>query len=138
MKLDRPRCTDCGAFLASDNPGPLCSPCWRSGLFRRASRAICPGRDPVLVSTAFEKGGVLGVARELGCPLEEAVEVSIVAGLVPGAYRRRVPMLVRLLEMDSSSHVDAAHALGLSRWTVATYRRDLGVLEHRTSQRLSA
>jgi hypothetical protein len=138
MNPDRPRCTDCGAFLASDNPGPLCSPCWRSGLFRHASRAIRPGRDPVVVADAFEKGGVLGVARSLGCPLEEAVEISIVFGLVPGAYRRRVPLLVRLLELDSCSHVDAAHALGLSRWTVATYRRDLGILEHRTSHRLSA
>jgi hypothetical protein len=67
------------------------------------------------------------LAEVLGCSTADALDVALVARLVPAAHRRRAPLLVRLLELGPVPHVVAADALGLSRWTVATYRRDLGI-----------
>jgi hypothetical protein len=40
-------------------------------------------------------------------------------------------VLHRLLELHRLSHIAAAETLGLSRWTVATYRKDLGIDPHK-------
>jgi hypothetical protein len=79
------------------------------------------------VRQAFSHGGVPAIADALGCPLPDALQVALAHKLVPGKYRRRAEALVELLEFGPVSHVEAAEHLGVSRWTVATYRRDLGI-----------
>ena len=69
------------------------------------------------------------LAEVLGCSAAEALDVALLRRLVPPAYRRRARLLARLVELGPVPHVVAADKLGLSRWTVATYRRQLGVAE---------
>jgi len=125
---DRPAvCESCSARLARDNSGRVCSPCRRSELESMARRAALVTSDPVGVGHAFEATGLGGVAGHLGCSIEDALDVVVMLGLLPAAYRRRLPVLRQLVLLDGASHIAAAEALGLSRWTVATYRRDLGL-----------
>ncbi|MEP7202765.1 MAG: hypothetical protein ABI894_09155 [Ilumatobacteraceae bacterium] len=75
----------------------------------------------------FESSGVHGVARHFDCTLEDALDIVIDAQLMPmGMVRRRV-VLRRLVGLTGSSHSAAGEVLGISRWTVATYRRHLGI-----------
>jgi hypothetical protein len=126
---DRPvprACPACESNLASDNAGPLCSPCWQVDLARHARGALRSGGEPEAIAAAFAHGGVPGVASTLSCPLGEALDLVLLQGLVPPAYRRRYRVLLALLELGPVPHVVAGERLGLSRWTVATYRQALG------------
>ncbi|MGD9701848.1 MAG: hypothetical protein AB7Q42_18620 [Acidimicrobiia bacterium] len=123
----RLRCNSCSARLARDNHGTVCSPCRRGQIEAMAKRAALATRDADGARRAFSAGGLRGVASHLLCSADEALEVVVMLGLLPAAYRRRVEILRRLVALDRASHVAAAEALGLSRWTVATYRRDLGL-----------
>ena len=120
-------CSSCTARLARDNPGEVCSPCHRADIERLARRAALITLDPSGVRDAFRRDGFHGVSCVLRCSGEEALDVLLALGVVPAAYRRRLPVIRRLVGMDGMSHVAAAEALGISRWTVATYRRDLGL-----------
>jgi hypothetical protein len=130
----RPRCSRCGATLATDNHSARCSPCVRSELEHAARRAALATRDTAGVRRNFEESGLPGVALHLGCSLVDALDVVLTSGLLPAGYRRRGDVLRRLVELGDVAHVSAADTLGLSRWTVATYRRDLG-LERTSSSR---
>ena len=127
--LDEPRtrCESCAALLARDNHGTQCSPCRRGQIESMARRASLVTRDPVGARQAFAGRGLHGVAAQLRCTADEAIDVVAMLGLLPPAYRRRIDILRQLVALDRVSHVAAAEALGLSRWTVATYRRDLGL-----------
>jgi hypothetical protein len=122
-------CPSCRARLALDNPGPLCSPCWQRQLRGRASTALRAGRDELAVRRAFNEGGVPRIAEALDVSLADALDVALLHKLVPAIYRRRTAVLVELLELGPVPHVVAAEQLGVSRWTIATYRRDLGINE---------
>ena len=123
----RARCESCVALLARDNHGTQCSPCRRGQIEAMATRASLITRDPGGARRAFAGRGLHGVAAQLRCTADEAIDVVAMLGLLPPAYRRRIEVLRRLVALDRVSHVAAAEALGLSRWTVATYRRDLGI-----------
>ena len=123
----RTRCESCTALLARDNRGTQCSPCRRGQIEAMARRAALVTRDPGGARQAFAVRGLHGVAAQLRCTADEAIDVVAMLGLLPPAYRRRIELLRRLVALDRVSHVAAAQALGLSRWTVATYRRDLGI-----------
>lgn len=125
----RARCGSCAALLARDNHDTQCSPCQRRQIEAMARRASLVTRDPGGARRAFALRGLHGVAAQLRCTADEAIDVVAMLGLLPPAYRRRIELLRRLVALDRVSHVAAAEALGLSRWTVATYRRNLGI-EH--------
>lgn len=125
--LAPPRCASCGARLARDNDDSVCSPCRRSSIESAASRASLIVRDAPGARAAFEAEGLFGVARHLDCTPAEAVDLLFSLGLLPLASQRRRALLHRLIAMDSLSHVAASEALAISRWTVASYRRQLGV-----------
>jgi hypothetical protein len=121
----RPRCHSCPTLLASDNPGPQCSPCRRRDLLASGSRVLpfLVKRDELL--TIFEADGLAGLAERLDCGLVDAFEVAIANGLVPASYRRRMSIVRQLIDCAHLPHVTAADRLGISRWTVASYRKDL-------------
>ena len=125
----RPRCTSCRAFLARDNPGPRCSPCDHAQLRARfeKSRVALPTATETQAREAFRAGGLPELARRLNCTPEQALELTLAKGLVPPIYRRRASVVRRLIELQHLSHVAAAAELRLSRWTVASYRKDLGL-----------
>jgi hypothetical protein len=73
----------------------------------------------------FEADGLAGLAERLDCGLVDAFEVAVANGLVPTSYRRRMAIVRQLIDCAHLPHVAAADRLGISRWTVASYRRDL-------------
>lgn len=120
-------CRSCSARLARDNAGSVCSPCRRAEIERLARRAALVTHDPDGVRQVFDADGLRGVTAFLACSADDALDVLLALGLLPAAYRRRLDTIRRLVEMDGLSHIAAGDALGISRWTVATYRRDLGL-----------
>lgn len=125
--VETPRCARCSARLARDNADSVCSPCRRSSIETSASRASLIVRDAPGARAAFDAHGLFGVARHLDCTPAEAFDLLFSLGLLPLASQRRRALLHRLIELDALSHVDAADALAISRWTVASYRRQLGI-----------
>jgi hypothetical protein len=84
-------------------------------------------RDVAPIKASFESLGIYGVARHLGCRPEDALDVLVNAQVLPFVSARRRLLLRQLISLDNMSHVAAAKALNISRWTVATYRRQLGI-----------
>jgi hypothetical protein len=83
-------------------------------------------RDVAAVKASFDSLGIYGVARHLGCSPEDALDVLINAQLLPFVSARRRQLLRQLIGLNDMSHIAAATALNISRWTIATYRRQLG------------
>ena len=119
-------CSSCGARLARDNTDTICSPCRRTLIESAAHLGALSARDVAAVETAFNSLGIFGVARHLGCSPEDALDVLINAQLLPFVSARRRRLLRQLIGLNHLSHVAAATALNISRWTIATYRRQLG------------
>ena len=119
-------CSSCGGRLARDNTGTICSPCRRTHIEHAAHLgAVAPG-DVSRIKAAFDSLGIYGVAKQLGCDPEDAFDVLVNAQLLPFVSVRRRLLLRRLIGLNDMSHVAAGEALNVSRWTIATYRRQLG------------
>lgn len=120
-------CESCGKPLAHDHSGTICSPCRRTAIETSAHRGAETIRDRSGIKAAFDSFGLYGVADHLNCSAAKALEVLLSARLLPRVSARRDAVLRQLVAMSDVSHVAAAEALGISRWTVATYRHDLGL-----------
>jgi hypothetical protein len=118
-------CHSCRALLARDNPGPKCSPCGRRDLLSSHTGVASFAVDRTELSDCFQADGLAGLAERLDCNLVDAFEVALANGLVPASYRRRTLLVRELVECAHLPHVAAADRLGLSRWTVASYRKEL-------------
>jgi hypothetical protein len=121
-------CSSCGGRLARDNTGTVCSPCKRTHIETSAQRAALVTKDGPRIKAMFESSGLQGVARHLDCTPDEALDVLLNAQLLPFVSAERRAVLHRLVGMPAASHVAAGESLGISRWTVATYRRQLGIV----------
>lgn len=119
--------------MARDNTGTVCSPCRRTHIETSAQRAALLTKDGPRIKTMFESSGLLGVARDLDCTPDEALDVLLNAQLLPVVSARRRLVLRKLVGMPDATHVAAGEILGISRWTVATYRRQLGISRSSTS-----
>jgi hypothetical protein len=84
-------------------------------------------RDSLRIRAAFDSAGVFGVAAHLDCSPEDALDVLVSSQLLPFVSSRRRLLLRQLVGLSDRSHVAAGEALRISRWTVATYRRQLGI-----------
>ncbi len=71
--------------------------------------------------------GIPGLAAEMGVSRAEAIRYAIDEEILSRRWRPHVDSLIRLSEMSDCTHVEAAQALGVSRWTVADWRRRLGL-----------
>jgi hypothetical protein len=120
-------CSSCGGRLARDNTGTVCSPCKRTHIEMSAHNGALLAGDSSRIKASFESTGLYGVAQHLNCSPEDALDVLLASQLVPFASPRRRLLLRRLVGLRDSSHVAAGEALNISRWTVATYRRQLGI-----------
>ena len=121
------RCASCGARLARDHADTICSPCRRTEIERSAQLGYLVARDETVIKATFEVSGLYGVAERLGCTPAEAVDALIAARVVPWVAPRRRRLLHDLAALRECSHVTAAEKLRISRWTVATYRTQLGI-----------
>ncbi len=120
-------CSSCGGRLARDNTGTTCSPCRRTHIELSARRGALIARDSRAIKAAFDSFGLVGVSEHLDCTPEDAVDVLLNAQLLPFVSPRRRLILRRLVTLSDRSHIAAAQVLNISRWTVATYRRQLGI-----------
>ena len=110
-----------------DNTGTVCSPCLRTHIEVTAHNGSLLARDHSQITKAFESAGLYGVADHLGYSPEDAVDVLLSSQLLPFASHRRRLVLRRLVALRDQSHIAAGETLHLSRWTIATYRRQLGI-----------
>ncbi|MEO7370824.1 MAG: hypothetical protein ABI949_05385 [Ilumatobacteraceae bacterium] len=83
-------------------------------------------RDGPRITETFAAEGLFGVADELNCSPQDALDVLLNLQLVPFVSAKRRLLLRALLDHKDESHIAAGEALDISRWTVATYRRQLG------------
>jgi hypothetical protein len=120
-------CSLCGTRLAHDHVDTICSPCRRSEIEASARRGALLARESSQIKAAFDASGLYGVAEQLDCSPDEALDILIASRLVPVASPRRRQLLRELVALQNHSHVAAAEALHISRWTVATYRSQLGI-----------
>ena len=120
-------CSSCGGRLARDNTGTICSPCRRTHIEHEAHVGAFAPRDVPRIKTVFDSLGIYGVAKHLGCSPEDALDVLVNAQLLPFVSVRRRLLLRQLIGLGDISHIAAGEALNISRWTVATYRRQLGI-----------
>lgn len=120
-------CSSCGGRLARDNTGTVCSPCRRTHIELTAHKGAWLARDHTQITTVFESTGVYGVAHYLECTPEDAVDVLLSSQLLPFVSPGRRLALRQLVGLGGHSHIAAGEALNISRWTIATYRRLLGI-----------
>jgi hypothetical protein len=120
-------CSSCGGRLARDNTGTVCSPCRRTHIETSARNGALLSSDSSRIKSAFESGGLYRVAEHVGCTPEDAVDVLLSTQLLPFVSPRRRLVLRRLVALGDHSHIAAGEALNISRWTIATYRRQLGI-----------
>lgn len=120
-------CSSCGGRLARDNTGTVCSPCRRTHIELAAHNGALLAKDRPQIKTAFEATGLYGVAQHLDCTPEDAVDVLLTSQLLPFVSPGRRLVLRRLAGLRDHSHIAAGEALNISRWTIATYRRLLGI-----------
>jgi hypothetical protein len=120
-------CSSCGGRLARDNTGTICSPCRRTHIEHAAHLGAIAPRDVPRIKAAFDSLGIYGVAKHLGCTAEDALDVLVNAQLLPFVSARRRLLLRQLIGLNDMSHIAAGEALSVSRWTIATYRRQLGI-----------
>lgn len=120
-------CSSCGGRLARDNTATVCSPCRRTHIEIAAHQGSLIARDSSRIKAAFDAAGLFGVAQHLACTPEDALDVLLSSQLVPFVSPRRRLLLRQLVALRDSSHITAGKALNISRWTVATYRRQLGI-----------
>jgi hypothetical protein len=120
-------CSSCGGRLARDNTGTVCSPCRRTDIEAVAHRGVTDRRDDPDIKAAFDSSGIYGVAEQLGCAPEDALDVLLNAQLLPFVSTNRRALLRELVGLQDLSHVTAGRVLKISRWTVAALRAQLGV-----------
>jgi hypothetical protein len=120
-------CSSCGGRLARDNTSTVCSPCRRTHIEASAHQGSLIARDSCRIKAAFDSAGLYGVAQHLGCTPEDALDVLLSSQLVPFVSSRRRLLLRRLVGLSDRSHVAAGQVLNISRWTIATYRHQLGI-----------
>lgn len=126
-------CQSCGTQLARDNRGTICSPCTRTEIERLAHSGFVAAKEHSRIKAIFDSAGLYGVADHLDCDPEDALELLLNAQLLPFISSSRRAVLHQLVALRDLSHVDAAEALNISRWTVATHRSQLGIERHPSS-----
>ncbi|MEO8265846.1 MAG: hypothetical protein ABI706_10095 [Ilumatobacteraceae bacterium] len=126
-------CVSCGARLARDHGGTICSPCRRTQIESAAHCGSVVAKQQSRIQAVFDATGLYGVADQFDCEPTAALDLMFNAHLVPFVSAQRHDLLRRLVALRDLSHVDAAEALNISRWTVATYRSQLGIDRHSSS-----
>jgi hypothetical protein len=114
----RRACTRCRCVLAHDNRGVNCTPCARH-----------LGREALLREADAEGGepryDVLGRASSEGTSPEAVLVADLHLGRLPKRWRAKEDLLVAVVRHRHEPPNVAAANLGVSRWTIATWRSRL-------------
>ena len=119
-------CERCSCRLARDNDDIVCSPC-RRHLVIEQHFALASSGPSLDDQQRFADEGVRGLAEDRNLSLEDAVSLALSEGLLPKRWRAAEPRLRQLAGLDGLTHVEAAEVIGVSRWTIATWRDGLGL-----------
>jgi predicted alpha/beta-fold hydrolase len=121
-------CARCSCRLARDNSEKFCSPC--AGRIGR-ERWLTPGGSvlPLLTASDLEVHGIKGLMERHGTTAEVLVPALMQSGVLPRQIRRYEPLVIRLVGLHGLSHSAAARNLRVTRWTVAAWRKRLGLDE---------
>ena len=119
-------CDRCSCRLARDNDDIVCSPCRRHLVIEShvAIASVGPSLDE---QQQFADDGVRGIAEARNVSLEDAVSLALAEGLLPKRWRAAETRLRQLAGLEGLTHVEAAEIIGVSRWTIATWRDGLGL-----------
>jgi hypothetical protein len=120
-------CPRCGCRLARDNNDNHCSPCRFALTIDEHRELLLDDEATPEYQAAFESGGVVELAHVADCSVGDAIGLAIRSGLVPRRWRSSEDKLRALVELEGVRHVEVAVRLGVSRWTVATWRDELGL-----------
>jgi hypothetical protein len=77
---------------------------------------------------AWLRGALPAVAAEIGCDLAVAAGIVWDAQLLPPGTKVSRDDLVAIAEAGATSHLALSRTLGISRWTIANWRRRLGLV----------
>lgn len=85
--------------------------------------------EPVIAiaTTDLERHGIVGLARRHATTPAVIVASLLASGVLPRHLRRYERLLADLCELDHLSHSAAARQLHVTRWTVAAWRKRLGI-----------
>jgi len=119
-------CARCSCRLARDNTERFCSPC-AARLGRE--RWLTPGwASPVAISTNdLATVGITGLMARHDMTADVLVPTMLATGVLPRQIRRYEDLVIRLVAMEGLSHSAAARKLRVTRWTVAAWRKRLGL-----------
>jgi hypothetical protein len=119
-------CARCSCRLARDNTERFCSPC--AGRLGR-ERWMTPGwAAPVsITSEDLSSLGISGLMERHRTTAEVLIPAMLSSGVLPRQIRRYETLVIRLVEMEGCSHSAAARKLRVTRWTVAAWRKRLGL-----------
>jgi hypothetical protein len=128
LPLPAPKmCSQCSCVLAADNDGATCSPC--SAISGR-QRWIVMSQNPSLTISAEDLAtfGIYELILRNGTSTSAMISHLLNSGILPARLRRYEKLIVRLIDMPNTSHSSAARKLRVTRWTVAAWRKRLGLL----------
>lgn len=119
-------CARCSCRLAWDNAERFCSPC--AGRLGR-ERWLAPGLAAPMSITREDLSvlGITGLMTRHRATAEQLIPVMLSTGVLPQQLRRYEALVVRLVAMEGLSQSEAARKLRVTRWTVAAWRKRLGL-----------
>jgi hypothetical protein len=121
----RRRCERCGCVLAGDQSSLLCSPCTRAQLLAElpSDAVLLPRGVHVDDLSASWAQGLDAVVELLHQDPRDAARAVWRAGLAPRRARLDEATFVVLVTERTASHTELGNRLGVSRWTIATWRK---------------
>jgi hypothetical protein len=92
---------------------------------------MTPGGSALLSLTAsdLETHGIKGLMIRHQTSADVLVPALMQSGVLPRQIRRYEPLVIRLVDLNGFSHSAAARNLRVTRWTVAAWRKRLGLDE---------
>lgn len=133
MAYDQTRrtCRTCGCHLAADNPGPYCAPCGVA-VGRAPAESVPPAPTTAIgirELTEIWSRGFDAFRDAAGLDPGPAAELAVALGLVPHRWQLTASQLAELASATGRRRTNSelARRWGVSRWTVSTWRREVGL-----------
>jgi hypothetical protein len=125
MGEPRRRCQRCGCVLAGDQSSLLCSPCARAEMLAELPSValVLPRGVHVDDLSRSWAQGLDAVTELLRQDPSDAARAVWRAGLAPRRARLDEETFVVLVTERTASHTELADRLGVSRWTIASWRK---------------
>ncbi len=119
-------CARCSCRLARDNTEQFCSPC--AARIGRERWLTSDGTPAISISPEdLATHGITGLVALHSTTADVLISSMLATGVLPRQIRRYEDLVIRLVGMENLSHSAAARKLRVTRWTVAAWRKRLGL-----------